>query len=265
MKNRPKSDQRRRRGRSLFLFSLVIVLAMMMMTIELIMYNILSSNDNAGGANNLPNTPPKQQQHQHQQDSATNKNQTLLTFKLVHESTPESVPFNDKQQHSNQHDDTQSTTTVSPDVNQTIQVLVSMGVKYSELEKHLNEVPKFSQILNNYGGSNEPVILGLEYCEEYRQTIKKKQRAIGPAGLFSTGTNLLHDLIKSNCDPPGHNPLKFALNQVPWGKHNPPEARGIHMVNNIKNLIQDPMAVMPVVSIRHPYTWMSAMCKHSYG
>jgi hypothetical protein len=255
-KNRPKSNQRRRQN-SLFLFSLSLVLAMMMV-IELIMHNVLSSNDNAA-VNNLPIIPKQRQ------ESARNKNRTLLTFELVYESTPKSVSLNEKQQRHNQEDTQTTTATVSSDINQTIQVLLSMGVKHSDLKEHLREVPKWSQILNNYGGSNEPVVLGLDYCEEYRQTTKKKQRAIGPAGLFSSGTNLLHDLIKSNCDPPGHNPLKFALRQVPWGKHNPPEARGLHRVKNGKNLIQNTMAVMPVVSIRHPYTWMSAMCKHSYG
>jgi hypothetical protein len=159
----------------------------------------------------------------------------------------------------------------SLDVEETLQVLRSMGIKESELNIHKQNLPPWSQILENYGGKNEAIILGLEYCEDYRKTTPFKDVALGPSGLFSTGTNLLYTLLKSNCQSPDHSrygrqrPLKFTLMQVPWGKHNPEEARGVYEVGYMKRYVENPMTVLPVVSIRHPYTWMSAMCRHTYG
>ncbi|KAL3940985.1 MAG: hypothetical protein SGARI_000759 [Bacillariaceae sp.] len=88
-----------------------------------------------------------------------------------------------------------------------MEVLRDMGVKESDLQAHLNDLPPWSQILENYGGKDEP---------------------------------------------------------VPWGKHNPEEARGVYEVDYMR-YVENPMTVLPVVSIRHPYTWMSAMCRHTYG
>ncbi|KAL3918084.1 MAG: hypothetical protein SGILL_004409 [Bacillariaceae sp.] len=156
-------------------------------------------------------------------------------------------------------------------VEKTLQVLRDMGIKQTELDLHKQDLPPWSQILENYGGKDEPVILGLEYCEEYRKATPLKDVALGPAGLFSTGTNLLYTLLKSNCQSPDQSrygrqrPLKFNLMQVPWGKHNPEEARGIYEVDYMKRYVENPMTVLPVVSIRHVYTWMSAMCRHTYG
>jgi len=41
-----------------------------------------------------------------------------------------------------------------------------------------------------------PVILGLDRCEAYRASVPLNERAVGPAGLFSSGTNLLADLVR---------------------------------------------------------------------
>ncbi|KAG7338927.1 hypothetical protein IV203_034598 [Nitzschia inconspicua] len=156
-------------------------------------------------------------------------------------------------------------------VDHTIDVLRRMGVKNSHLEDHKQDIPPWSQILDNYGGVDEVIILGQEQCEDYRKKTPLREIAIGPAGLFSTGTNLLYQLIKANCRGPDQTrygrqrPLKFSLIQVPWGKHNPEEARGVYEVSTMNRYVENPMAVLPVVSIRHPYTWMSAMCTHGYG
>lgn len=48
-------------------------------------------------------------------------------------------------------------------------------------------------------GADSPVILGLETCAAFRDTIPAVQRMLGPAGIFSTGTNLLTHLLKRNC------------------------------------------------------------------
>jgi hypothetical protein len=49
---------------------------------------------------------------------------------------------------------------------------------------------------------------------------------------------------------------------IQYGKHNPADARFHHQVKS--PVVPDREAILPIVAIRHPYTWMSAMCKHSY-
>jgi hypothetical protein len=87
-------------------------------------------------------------------------------------------------------------------VDHTLHILETRGVKQLELNAHKQLVPSWSQILDNYGGSDQAVILGLEQCEDYRKTTPLREIALGPAGLFSTGTNLLYQLIKANCQGP---------------------------------------------------------------
>ncbi|KAG7353364.1 hypothetical protein IV203_002719 [Nitzschia inconspicua] len=129
------------------------------------------------------------------------------------------------------------------------------------------QLPPWGQILENYGP--EPIILGMDRCQAYRDSVPPEQRAIVPAGLFSTGTNLFFTLMLFNCLPPPvedrdapiDNPeaaggrkykykqvtipmrKKFVQWQAPWGSS----------------------AVFPVVLTRHPYTWLHTMCKHSYS
>jgi hypothetical protein len=86
-------------------------------------------------------------------------------------------------------------------INFTIQKLEEMGVSPDELQgENATEIPSWSQIINNYG--EEPVILGLERCEAYRNSVAPADRTVGPAGLFSTGTNLIHSLVSHNCLKP---------------------------------------------------------------
>jgi len=130
---------------------------------------------------------------------------------------------------------------------------------------NLSELPLWSQIVenfNSYSNDDEPVIVGMEYCEAFREKTDKRFIGVGPAGMFSTGTNLIASLTRKNCMGPNDRVQKFALVQTPYGKHNPADARFHHQVKYPH--VHDRNAILPVVAIRHPYTWMSAMCKHSY-
>jgi len=170
----------------------------------------------------------------------------------------------------------------------TMQELTGMGVNLSSwdtwitdkngdshkfvLDEHL---PPWIQILDNYG--NGSVIVGKERCAAYRNAVPVAQRLVAPVGLFSSGTNILHDLLLENCvmkDPnaatlkerrrrrPDNQPGVF-LWQPPWGKHNPVAARMKHLVPLLAYRNQS--AVFPVVTIRHPFTWMLAVCRHPYS
>lgn len=148
-------------------------------------------------------------------------------------------------------------------VNYTLQVLSDMGVNHSELVERglLPEIPAWWQIIDNFG--NEPVILGLERCAAFRQRVHR--RHIAPAGMFSTGTNLLQQMLYDNCHSPleGQRPRMFNLWQAPWGKHNPAAARLHHIANHQEQRNQS--AVLPVVTVRHPFTWLYAVCVHPYA
>ena len=122
-------------------------------------------------------------------------------------------------------------------------------------------IPPWSQIITNYGP--DPVILGTERCESYRETVPLDDRLVGVAGLFSTGTNVLNDLLKYNCYRPKNKYGKFHLWQVPWGKHNPGFTRQHYAAPNYEHRNQT--AVLPIISVRHPITWIHALCLHSYS
>ena len=111
-----------------------------------------------------------------------------------------------------------------------VKILTAANV---EIDEELAEqLPTWNDIVSMYG--DKPVIHGLETCEAYRDTVKPEKRMLGPAGMFNTGTNLLFELMKVNCDikearyapsvdpsiplryrEPRRNGMRW---QAPWGK-----------------------------------------------
>jgi hypothetical protein len=139
-----------------------------------------------------------------------------------------------------------------------------------EIDKDLaDQLPTWDQVVSLYG--DKPIIHGLETCEPYRKAVRAEDRMTGPAGMFNTGTNLLYELLKVNCDikearrkfrEPKRNGMRW---QVPWGKHNPPTT---HRFRNIakawgKGIKQGDF--FPIVLIKDPYTWMGSQCRHKYA
>ena len=76
-------------------------------------------------------------------------------------------------------------------------MLLEAGVTEADLETHKNQLPSMRTIAEQYG--TEPVIVGLESCDRFRQTVPPERRMLGSAGMFSTGTNLVTQLLKRNC------------------------------------------------------------------
>lgn len=148
-------------------------------------------------------------------------------------------------------------------INYTLSVLRAMGINRSEVVDRglLDQIPPWWQIIENYG--KEPIILGLERCADFRERVHR--RHVAPAGMFSTGTNLLQQMLFDNCAPPlpEQRPRMFNLWQVPWGKHNPSAARLHHIAIHQRDRNQS--AVLPVVMMRHPYTWLYTVCTHPYS
>ena len=106
-------------------------------------------------------------------------------------------------------------------------------------------LPTWEEVIQHVGNDG-PIILGLDTCKEYNTNIvpNKKERHIGIAGPFSSGTHYLSDLLIKNCDFPiaadtdtdtvtDKQKLLQHRNdgilwQVPWGKHQSPKYRMKH-------------------------------------
>jgi len=149
------------------------------------------------------------------------------------------------------------------------EVLSRAGVEVDpELRRELPPAEE-AEWLYYGGGDGEAVVLGLDSCEKFRDTIKGEDRFIAVAGMFNTGTNLLSDLLVNNCYLP-EKVQKFGekkigmRGQVPWGKHSPMSWRGHHVAEGgAGDVIQTD--VLPAVVVKDPFTWMTSMCRHKYA
>lgn len=131
------------------------------------------------------------------------------------------------------------------------------------------DFPSIEEIQSLYG--NRTHILGLDRCEEYRDSVDPEHRLIGPAGLFNSATNLLVNLLRFNCVNVARvnqkkkykNFTDGILHQAPWGKHNPLSWRLHHETKATMGKF-DQRDFLPIVMVKDPITWMSSMCRHPY-
>lgn len=155
------------------------------------------------------------------------------------------------------------------DQEEILRVLQQAGVTVDDAT--LATLPKWSDITSMYGP--RPIIYGLDTCAKFQSTFKPEERFIGPAGIFNTGTNLLAELLKANCEIPGAAPENPRVGrapgmrvQVPWGKHNPVNSFRLHNVALTEHEQRiDQTAVLPVVTTKDPYNWFGSMCRHQYA
>ena len=77
-----------------------------------------------------------------------------------------------------------------------VKILTAANVEIDEVLAE--QLPTWDDIVSMYG--EKPVIHGLDTCQTYRDTVKPENRMLGPAGMFNTGTNLLFELMKVNCN-----------------------------------------------------------------
>ena len=125
------------------------------------------------------------------------------------------------------------------------------------------QLPSWKTITDRLGGE-KPVLIGLERCEAFRAKVPPAERFLGVAGLFATGTNLLASLLVGNCKNEvrlkeyGGTGVRW---QVNWGKHSPARFR-------FQNYLDDKLNnehFLPVVTTRHPYSWMQSLCRQRYS
>ena len=134
-------------------------------------------------------------------------------------------------------------------------------------------------------GNGGPVIIGLEGCAAFRERVPARDRFLGVAGNFNSGTTAFGISLQKNCRFSEHPSSKnfvvrrkrnvvFAsnvngmLSQVPWAKHKTAEYRhGDHTIlpPSMEYSFIDHDRVLPIVLVRDPFYWMQSMCKEGYG
>ena len=149
---------------------------------------------------------------------------------------------------------------VPPGKERLVLILNEAGYDYLDQES-IEKLPTWDRVVQLFGDS--PRILGLDTCQAFRESVDPRNAFLAPAGPFNSGTNLLAELLWQNCALPK---LRRRLDssgkrsQTNWGKHNPPRIRlQIHRYKSVNNT-----AILPVVAVRDPFTWMQSMCRRSY-
>ena len=159
----------------------------------------------------------------------------------------------------------QSNLKINPDKEPIRKLLERAGVEVTPAI--YAKLPSYSDITATYG--SDVKIHGLETCQEFRDTVPGKERMLGVAGMFNTGTNLLTQLLLNNCyiedKVKEYGPKYHGIRvQVPWGKHSPPYFRLNHQAKKGANGVNHEY-VLPAVMIKDPYTWMGSLCRHHYA
>jgi len=140
-----------------------------------------------------------------------------------------------------------------------LELLEQAGVLQDLSAETIAKLPTWSQVLAVAG--DKPIIAGLDHCAAYRETVPDTDRSLAAAGLFSTGTTMLTELLRQNCQIPQAN--NGIHSQVPWGEHSPSHYKKTDKAGSEASVNKD--HVLPVVTIRNPYHWMESMCKNPYS
>lgn len=142
-----------------------------------------------------------------------------------------------------------------------VEILTEAGVEELDVPTILS-LPKWSSVTKLYGDG--PVVIGLETCAKFRETIPVDDASIGTAGMFNTGTNPFSMYIQSNCIMPNNTHDKYGGMrwQVPWGKHTLASRKWTNTAG--RDTKTNKTNVLPIAVIRDPFSWMQSMCKNPY-
>jgi hypothetical protein len=136
-----------------------------------------------------------------------------------------------------------------------VDILHDAGVEELDVATILS-LPKWSSVTKLYGDG--PVVIGLETCQRFRETIPLDDASIGTAGMFNTGTNPFAMYIEANCVMPhnthdSHGGMRW---QVPWGKHTLASRKWTNTAGHDGRV--NKTNVLPVAVVRDPYSWMQS-------
>jgi hypothetical protein len=160
-----------------------------------------------------------------------------------------------------------------PNKRRLLDVLLSAqnGVFREGDQVRCHDLPTWEAVTAQY--RSEPVIHGLETCDQYRQLIDERNwpPAPRPVGMYNTGTNALAVTMLSNLVAPlppiilpnGKRVVRFnPFLEPPWGKHVLAKYRGNTTLPRMRPIPKE--SILPVVMVRDPYRWQMSMCKESY-
>jgi hypothetical protein len=131
-------------------------------------------------------------------------------------------------------------------------------------------LPSWENITRFFGEG--PRVIGLDQCQAFQENTMPRDRLLGVAGNFNTGTNLLYILLSHNCKVSTRD-KRFKMEnagimpKVPWGKHAPVDFRyrnDSRVIEDSDPLIRD-NNVLTVIAVRDPYDWMNSMCRIGYS
>ena len=153
---------------------------------------------------------------------------------------------------------------VPPEKERIFQILKDAHMDQDVTPEIMKELPTWQQVVDRLGP--KPRIYGLDSCQTFKRTIPPAEAFIAPAGAFNSGTNLMAELLIANCFNPARR-KKYKSDgvrwQVNWGKHQPPKYRVDQSV--YKDKFEMPNEnILPVVTIRDPYSWLQSMCRNRY-
>jgi len=130
------------------------------------------------------------------------------------------------------------------------------------------------EVTSSLGKSNyfelygrEPIVLGKESCQVYRDNVPAAERFAAPMGMFNTGTNLMYKYLQGNCAIKAKQKKygeysKGIRLQPSWGKHSPSVLRGKNKAS--MGGLAPYEHFFPVVILKDPFTFMSSLCRHWY-
>ena len=164
-------------------------------------YALSSPNEAALKAVAAAITSPQEDEagQQHQKNHDRLAVPSVQKWKMDHQKEPQLRKTvisnnNNKNEHSDVNDPFH-------DKAQIMEMLKEMNVDPYSLDNGTwAQVPTWEQVTAIWG--SEPRVYGRQHCEAFKSRIEPKQRRVAVAGIFSTGTNLLAQLLQHNCGIP---------------------------------------------------------------
>lgn len=133
---------------------------------------------------------------------------------------------------------------------------IAQTLREASVQGLTGKIPLWETVTTIYG--EEPVVIGMETCHNYRQTVPPHKRYVAPGGLFNTGTNTLDAHLSLNLRG------VRSLWQLPWGKHwLPKDAKYKRQASDMES--EDHDCVLPVIVVRDPLFWLQSMCQTPYS
>jgi hypothetical protein len=127
-------------------------------------------------------------------------------------------------------------------------------------DRTIAALPTWRDVQSLYYAQSEKAVVHARGCGFYQY--------IGAAGLFNTGTNALTYYMRSNLQIVSNinTTTNAVLTQVPWDKHWLSSLRWNHSIPLYRNFSAavTANAVLPIVTIRDPWSWMQTMCAQPY-